>query len=276
LFIVSTPNKLYYAEARGVAGPNPFHEHEFEYEEFRSALGEFFPHVTLLLQDRMESFAFYQAGHEQSGSAQILRAMGAPSDANFFVAICSREPLAEIGPFVYVPSAANLLREREAHIHKLEAELIEVRKWLGETTAARDGLLVQHSELQKYLDEQNAWAKQLEGLLDAARVRITDLQDENTRQQAEAQAAINTLSEEHQRATEWALATERQLAQKAEELANTVRLLDTAENTVVERTEWAQRLNRELDDAKALLDQVRQSRWVKLGRTVRLGPEISR
>src|SRR5215475_1602413 len=37
-FIVSTPNKLYYAESRRAAGPNPFHEHEFEFEEFRAEL----------------------------------------------------------------------------------------------------------------------------------------------------------------------------------------------------------------------------------------------
>src|SRR6185503_14084510 len=49
MFIVSTPNKLYYAAARGEAGPNPYHRHEFEYAEFRSALSEFFPHVRILL-----------------------------------------------------------------------------------------------------------------------------------------------------------------------------------------------------------------------------------
>src|SRR3954451_11908286 len=32
--IVSTPNKLYYTESRGAHGANPFHVHEFEFEEF--------------------------------------------------------------------------------------------------------------------------------------------------------------------------------------------------------------------------------------------------
>jgi len=34
LLIVSTPNKRYYAEARAKSGPNPFHEHEFAFQEF--------------------------------------------------------------------------------------------------------------------------------------------------------------------------------------------------------------------------------------------------
>ena len=38
VLLVSTPNKAYYAEARGAAGPNPFHVHEFEYGEFAAAL----------------------------------------------------------------------------------------------------------------------------------------------------------------------------------------------------------------------------------------------
>ncbi len=46
-FIVSTPNKLYYAESRGSDGANPFHVHEFEFEEFRDELRSVFPHVSL-------------------------------------------------------------------------------------------------------------------------------------------------------------------------------------------------------------------------------------
>src|SRR5579871_6100322 len=43
-FIVSTPNKAYYAETREQAGPNPFHRHEFDFAEFRDELGAVFPH----------------------------------------------------------------------------------------------------------------------------------------------------------------------------------------------------------------------------------------
>jgi len=34
VFLLSTPNRDYYAEARSVSGPNPFHVHEFSFDEF--------------------------------------------------------------------------------------------------------------------------------------------------------------------------------------------------------------------------------------------------
>src|SRR6185312_10166479 len=57
-FIVSTPNKLYYAESRGSQGPNPFHVHEFEFEEFRDELRAIFPHVSMYLENHVEGVAF--------------------------------------------------------------------------------------------------------------------------------------------------------------------------------------------------------------------------
>ena len=43
VFLVSTPNKEYYTESRGASGPNPFHTHEFEFDEFRSVLARVLP-----------------------------------------------------------------------------------------------------------------------------------------------------------------------------------------------------------------------------------------
>ena len=57
-FIVSTPNKLYYAESRGNDGANPFHVHEFEFEEFRDELRSVFPHVSLYLENHVGGVAF--------------------------------------------------------------------------------------------------------------------------------------------------------------------------------------------------------------------------
>ena len=36
LFVVSTPNRLAYAESRGPSGDNPYHVHEFTFEEFEA------------------------------------------------------------------------------------------------------------------------------------------------------------------------------------------------------------------------------------------------
>jgi SAM-dependent methyltransferase len=272
LFIVSTPNKLYYAEARGNSGPNPFHAHEFEYAEFAAALQEFFPHVKLVLQDRLEAFAFYDCS--ATGEARIERASNDPTAANFFVAICSQQPLPDVPPFVYIPAAANLLRERETHIRKLEAELAQVRRWLNETTFSRDELLARHTELERQADDKALWAKQLEELLHAAQARIVELQDQNATQQAEATVIIETLHAENRKNIEWAQDTGRKLDGKLAELASTVELLDRAETTVVERTEWAQRLNSELEAERARIDEIRQSRWMKLGKLAGLGPKL--
>ena len=59
------------------------------------------------------------------------------------------------------------------------------------------------------------------------------------------------------------------------ELARCVELLDKAESTVVERTNWALQLQRDLEQAQAKLAMARASRWVKLGRMIKVGPELN-
>ncbi len=66
-----------------------------------------------------------------------------------------------------------------------------------------------------------------------------------------------------------------ELAARAEHLAATVRLLDAAEATIIERTEWAQNLDSQLGQLRAQLEMIRQSRWLRLGRTVGLGPNVN-
>ncbi|MBZ5672945.1 MAG: methyltransferase domain-containing protein [Acidobacteriia bacterium] len=243
LLIVSTPNKRYYAEARAKSGPNPFHEHEFEFQEFRTALGEFFPHLEILFQDRIEAFAFYDGTQKSRTEADLARPSGDPETANFFIGICSCAPIPQLASFLYAPRAANLLREREEHIRLLEQELAQVRTWLEETTADRNHLQ-------------------------------TQLESEQTR----ALQIITELNEENRRKTDWALNIEKsltaQVEQRTQQLAEAVRLLDTAEATVVERTDWARRLDTQLRETAAQLEMVRQSRWLKLGRQLRLGPQV--
>ena len=86
------------------------------------------------------------------------------------------------------------------------------------------------------------------------------------------------LEEENILKTAWAVDTETRLTaelrRRAEHLAATVRLLDAAEAMVIERTEWAQSLEAQLGQARAQLEMIRQSRWVRLGRTFGLGPKI--
>ncbi|HML16270.1 MAG TPA: methyltransferase domain-containing protein [Bryobacteraceae bacterium] len=286
LFLVSTPNKLYYAESRASNGPNPFHLHEFEFDQFRDALSDVFPGVTILLQNRSEAIVFSPSGPAMvAGEADIEGLAGDPAHAHFFLALCAVSGTPKPRQFAYVPRAANILREREHHIALLEDELATNKRWLASMTADRDKLLDLYSEQKQQLEEHNVWALQLEKDWKAALERITQVQEELKSEQAAANAMasgyaqkVEELQDENRRRADWAMDVEArfsaQLASKCAELAETVRLLDQAEATVVERTRWGQALQAQLEELEAQLQMIRQSRWLKLGRTVGLGPQV--
>jgi SAM-dependent methyltransferase len=284
-FLVSTPNKIYYAESRANQGPNPFHTHEFEFTEFRDALGAVFPNVTILLQNRLESQAFYPHAVFVPVDAKLDTARGSPADAHFFLAVCSIDSIPETRSFIYVPRAANLLREREQHIFLLQAELAKTKEWLNGVISDRQKLIEAQDELKEHLEEHNRWALQLDHDRKAALERISELQNLMQAEQTKAiemaaayQRTVDALEEENRRKTEWAIDTEKRLssalAQKCDELAETVRLLDQAEETVVERTAWAQDLERTLQEANAKLTAIAQSSWVKIGRAAGIAPKF--
>jgi outer membrane PBP1 activator LpoA protein len=182
--------------------------------------------------------------------AEIGGPTGDPETANFFVAVCSCSPLPPLASFLYAPRAANLLREREQHVRLLERELAQVRSWLEQTTTDRNQLLAVHADLQEQFEAE----------------------------QKRAGGIIAELNQENQRKTQWALDTEQRLAAELEkhtaQLAEAVRLLDRAETTVIERTDWARTLETQLQTAAAQLAVVGQSRWLKLGRLLGLGPHV--
>jgi SAM-dependent methyltransferase len=283
--LVSTPNKLYYAESRASEGPNPFHAHEFEFAEFRDALGAVFPHVTILLQNRLESQAFYPHATFAPVDAQLNTARGSPAEAHFFLALCSVDCAPATRSFIYVPRAANLLREREQHIFLLQRELADTKEWLEGVISDRRKLIEAQDELKAHLEEHNRWALQLDRDYKAALQRISELQDLMQAEQSKAidmaaayQRTVDALEEENRLKTQWAIDTETRLsaalAQKCDELAETVRLLDLAEATVVERTAWAQELDRTLQQANAKLQTLTQSSWVKIGRAAGVAPKF--
>ena len=83
MFLVSTPNRLYYAESRQKAGPNPFHVHEFTEEEFRSELELVFPQVKMLAQNHVEGIAFFGCGCGGRGAGD-RRTQGRRGRGEFF------------------------------------------------------------------------------------------------------------------------------------------------------------------------------------------------
>lgn len=278
LFIVSSPNKRYYAETRAQTGPNPYHAHEFEPEEFVEELSRVFPNVRLLLQNRIESFAFHPASSFWPADARIDGGGGSAQDAHFLIGLCSRGPLPEARSFVYVPRAANLLREREQHVQLLEQQLAQTRQWLAEAQAERSALLELFRKQMAELEDRTRWAHQLNSDLETSGQRIVELQNDLDSVASGYEAKVNELENENRVKTEWALATEARLTQELEvrgrELAECVRLLETAETTVEERTLWAQRIEAEREKLASQLNLIRASRWIKLGRKFGLGPVV--
>lgn len=184
VFFVSTPNKLYYAETREGVGVNPFHEHEFELEEFRDALGRAFPFVQIFGQNHQESVVFSSGRRSGDGHAFVPESNDLPN-SHFFVAVCSKQSLA-IPSFAYIPSTANLLREREHYIQSLQSELEEVR-------TDRANLLTAHRQLNCELEHQNEWARRLDrelveknsdALRQAAEIGIISVELEKLQSQA--------------------------------------------------------------------------------------------
>lgn len=286
LLLVSTPNKLYYAESRGDAGANPFHKHEFEFAEFQECLRDAFSEVTILLQNVTETQTFYPHKQFWDPDAHIAGTFGEPESAQFFLAICSQSSQPQHRSLVYVPHAGNLLRTREQHIFRLEDELSQVKHWLAEMTAERDQLLQLFAEQKAELEEHNRWAEGLNHELAGTRQRIATLQDELAAQQAAARTAIDgyaakvtELEAENQRTIEASSRTEQllqaELAAKTDELARCVDALHAAEATVEERTHWAQTLQGQINGLERRLTDARNSKWVRLGRHVGVGPDLS-
>lgn len=211
IFVVSTPNKVYYSETRKEAGPNPYHVHEFEMEEFEAVLRRSFAHVQVIAQNQIEAVVF--GGTPAGGGTSYIASESVLGTAQFFVGLCSQRPVTT-APFVYVADAGNILRDREHYIDLLQAELARAR-------ADHLHLLAEHDSSGKELERSNAWALSLDRDLAEARRKLKESQRD-----AEEKA-------------KWAQGLDRQLQVKTSELASIVAKLDEIHRELVKRTEWA-------------------------------------
>ena len=116
-FLVSTPNRPYYRASR--VRPNPFHVHEFDYEEFRASLESAFPHCVIFRQNHVPAIAL-TSERARRPRAHFESAWSDPETAHFLVAACSVEPRDPPPDLAYLAHGGNVLRERELHIAKLE------------------------------------------------------------------------------------------------------------------------------------------------------------
>lgn len=263
-FVVSTPNKLYYAESRAQLGPNPFHAHEFDYAEFRSELETAFPHVALYSQNHTDAMVFAPVRGGGLVDSRVDEG-GNPEEAHFFVAVCTVSSETSVPGFVYVPRAANMLREREQHIDLLKG-------WLEESKAELRDLLERFRSQTADLEQSNRWAEGLNAQLEERVARVVALQEEL----ATAGAHIGHLEAEVRSTVETASRIARELEDRCRELAQCVDFLHGAERTVEERTQWAKQAQAQADEFGRQAALFKASRWVRLGRKLGLGPDVER
>jgi SAM-dependent methyltransferase len=277
-FMVSTPNKLYYAESRGEAGANPFHAHEFEFEELKEELNRVFPHVSMFLENHVEGLAFQPDTPDSAVEVRVDAGQSAPEEANFFVAVCADRTQLGHPTFVYVPAAANVLRERERHIAKLERELAAKNEWLADSERQRAELLEAHRRLTEELERSNEWTKSELARIEAELAR-------SNRWAEERDAEYRRAEEELQRSNQWAAELDREVKERRamivalqEEVAREQASAQTMaggyrakvaeiEEELARRAAWAKGLDEQLE-------KIRSSRWYKFGKTTGMGPSV--
>jgi ubiquinone biosynthesis O-methyltransferase len=283
--VVSTPNKLYYTESRGADGANPFHVHEFDFAEFRGELAASFPHVSLFLENHVEGFTFqpYEAG--STAEVRVDAGDPAPDESHFFVAVCANRPQTGNPTFVYVPRAANVLRERERHIDLLQRELDEKNGWLADAQRDLAEMTRQYARLEGELEKSNRWAADLKRELEERHARVAALQAEMAEEQEKAremaasyEAKVAELEADVRSKIQWALDVETALIievkKQTADLVKAVEALHHTERELHERTAWALRLEKEAGELAQQVELFRASRWVRLGRKVGLGPTL--
>jgi SAM-dependent methyltransferase len=277
-FIVSTPNLLYYTESRGPDGANPFHVHEFTFEEFRDELRSVFAQVALFLENHVEGFSFQP--HEPGNTVELRVDAGepAPDESHFFVAVCAHKTQIGNPTFVYVPRTANVLRERERHIALLEAEIAAKTQWLEKAQQDLAEFDREHKKLLEELAKSNQWAEDLDREVQERRERVRELQEELKAVNQGYAAKVANLEAENREKTQWALDTEARLSAEVEkqtaDLVRAVDALHSVEKQLEERSAWGARLQEEAQKLEAMLAMCRESRWVKLGRKLGLGPAL--
>ena len=269
--LVSTPNKVYYQQTRTT--PNLYHVHEFDYDEFRGELAKFFKNTTMFLENHSDAITFTPL--TARGVRTFLEATSShPEEAHFFVAVCSGEPLYGSPAFVYLPTAGNVLHEREQHIDLLVSEVGRKQELLKELGQELRRLQAEHREQQQQarqaieeLEQENekktVWVKQLDEEL----ARYEQDLEERTQWALKLQDDLNRAVENYRN-------LEAHKAEKHQELEKCVRVLDDAEQQVIERTNWAKRVQQQLGDVREQLANVYASPAYRVGRRLRLAPEV--
>jgi SAM-dependent methyltransferase len=260
LFLVSTPNQLYYAESRKKAGPNPFHVHEFTESEFRYELQSIFPHVTMLLQNHVEGIAF-SGGELQGAALEISQRADDPSCAHFFLAVCSSEPLPPITRFVFIPDSGNVLQTRERHIALLEGEIRQKNQWIETEKIARGRMEDKVRTLEVELEEHNRWARKANEEADRRAQLVANLQAELRKSNewalardaavATAESRAQELEKELQASNAWALALDADARERGQRIV-------VLQEELAQATAWARSRDADAEERGARIIQLQE------------------
>lgn len=265
LLIISTPNRRYYTEERDYT--NPFHQREYDAAEFDELLKRYFPERQMFAQNHAPAVCFSPAacaaGSGANGSGVAGRAHFAETgkrddQPHFLIAVCARQspPFAE--PFVFVPSSANLLREREQHIAKLDDE---VRRNLEELARRDEAIRSLQAEYAQEMERARGVIRERERELKERTDWAASLEQERQR----LAGIITGLQADLENKVAWARDLEADIARAREALAKLQAEFD-------ERTAWALKLDAEVAAARADLNLIFGSRWYRLGKKTRLTP----
>jgi SAM-dependent methyltransferase len=260
LFLVSTPNRLYYAESRRQAGPNPFHVHEFTGEEFRAELAAVFPHVKVLEQNHVEGIAF--SGADAEGSAlEIGERDSDPASAHFFLALCGRKPLAPVSRFVFIPDAGNVLQTRERHIALLDGEIRQKNDWIAAEKAERARMMEKVRDLEAELEAHNTWAQQANAEAERRAALVAELQAELRKSNEWAQKRdeeavergrrIEELQAEVAKATAWAHTRDAEAVERGQRV-------EELQSEVTKATVWAKERDAEAVERGLRVEQLQE------------------
>ncbi len=269
LLLLSSPNRRFYSEERGYR--NPHHVREFDAAELEAALIPHFPHCRMLAQNHVEALSFADPAQAAAGfwvEAEPATA-GGGDEPHFLLALCSSGPLPKPSHFLFLPSTANVLRERELHIRKLEADLARLQEETHRELAER---LEWARKLEEELQAKAEFVQELEARVAERDARILERQQtveklegelaDRTQwaQRLDAEIArtrevVTRLQQDLEERTRWAKQLDAEVGERDVRILERQQAVEKLETELVERTEWARHLDAELAQARQQLQE---------------------
>jgi SAM-dependent methyltransferase len=240
IFILSTPNKKM-TEEHGET--NPYHIHEFYYDELEHLLKGFFGQVQILAENHCPGISISSPQCKKGDTHFPLDVNDSATDdflktPSYFIAVCYQhtKSVPTINRLFYIPSEANVLREKDSHIKALQEQLKEFNKHTEWAT-----------KLDAELQEKNKYLTQLKREFDERTNYVRKL----TKDLEEKNRYIGKLQQEFDEKVKW-------VSQLDSELKKTNRVLSNLRQELDERTKWARKLDVEVKEKDRHIDKLQQ------------------